>query len=533
MRMQGQSLRPWLLLLLGPLLSAALGVGASGQTLDSVRVQISDGMLQGSLFRGVASFKAIPFAAPPVGEGRWRPPQPEKPWKGVRPATRFPPACMQDLVRSQLPWTAEFMPQGKDSEDCLYLNVWQPMKRGNKREPLPVYVFIHGGAFVQGSTDVAVYDGAALAAKGIVVVTIQYRLGVFGFLAHPGLAAESPAHASGNYGLLDCLAALRWVHANIGAFGGDPARVTVGGQSAGASAVHDLLVSPLTHDLLRGAIAESGSGIGPLMRAMSDSEADGVTFAVAANATSVAALRALSARQILAATHAVSQLRFAPVVDGWSIPQDPNAALAAGHTLDVPVLSGVVADEGSSVSGYGRTSAARLRAGAKNAYGSEESYFEHLYPFRDDAEASEQSRVAARDRVLASLTSWASLEAAHAHSPVYLYDWTHVLPWPDQPQYAAFHSSELPYVFGNLQVLQRPFTTEDWRMSAAAMDMWVSFIRTGSPNEAGLPVWSAFNAGNPETMRLDTDAHMQSFTSSERLAFWQTVLLAGRKGSHH
>lgn len=511
------------------LLSTQLTVEARGQTQSNTRVKIGDGVLQGSVRRGVAAFEGIPFASPPVGEGRWRPPQIEKPWKGVRSATKFAPACMQDLVRSQLPWTAEFMPQGKSSEDCLYLNVWEPMDTRNRGKPVPVYVFIHGGAFVQGSTDVAVYDGAALAARGVIVVTIQYRLGVFGFLAHPALTAESSQHASGDYGLLDCLAALQWVQANIAHFGGDPTRVTVGGQSAGASAVHDLLVSPLANGLFRGAIAESGSGVGPPMKPLNEAEVDGVTFAVAAHAASLTALRDLRADQVLEATRNTPQLRFAPIVDGWSIPQDPHTALAGGHTLDVPVLTGVVADEGSSVPGYGHSSVAVLRTAAKKAYGPEEARFEDLYPFRDDAEASDQSRIAARDRVLTSLTLWASLQTAHVRSPVYLYDWTHVLPWPEHPQYAAFHSSELPYVFGNLQVLQRPFTTEDWRLSAAVMDRWVSFIQTGSPNQAGLQTWLPFNSDHPEAMKLDTDAHMQPPSSRERRAFWRAMLLSGQQ----
>ncbi len=484
-------------------------------------MHVQQGVLEGQQEGQVLSFKGIPFAAPPVGELRWRPPQPAAPWSGIRPALRFGAACKQDLVRSMLPWTEEFMHHGEDSEDCLTLNVWTPNPQANGSAKLPVYVFVHGGAFQQGSTSVAVYDGAALAARGVIVVTIQYRLGVFGFFAHPALTAESPNHASGNYGLLDCLAALGWIKENIADFGGDPAHVTVGGQSAGAAAVHDLLASPLARGLIAGAIAESGSALGPPLKPLETAEQDGVAFASAKGTTSLAALRALSAAQLLAP---VAGARFGPVVDGWSVPEDPNAAIAAGHVLDVPVLTGMQADEGSSSVSYGHSTAAALAASSAKMFDAQAPSFATLYPFSDDAAAASVAKASARDRGLASMDLWATLTAAHVHSPIYTYYWAHALPWPEHPEFASFHSSEVPYVFGTLNVLHRPFTAEDRALSAEAGGWWVNFIRSGDPNGPGLPHWGAFDAAKPETLEINTDAHMRPLMSAERLAFWTKVL---------
>ena len=505
------------LVAVGVVLSALAGGWSGGA---QTRVQVRGGALEGSDGAGVVAFKGIPFAAPPVGDLRWRAPQPAKAWAGVRTAKSFPVACEQALTRSHLPWTEEFMPQGTDSEDCLYLNVWTPSV---KAKGLPVYVFLHGGAYREGATSIAVYDGAALAAKGAVVVTIQYRLGVFGFLAHPELTAESADHASGNYALMDCLAAMGWVKQNIAAFGGNPERVTVGGQSAGAGAVHALLASPMARGLMQGAIAESGSSVGPPLRSLAAAEQDGQAFAASRGAGSLAALRALPAEQLLPRATDPNTLRFAPIVDGKVLPEDPNAAIASGHALDVPILTGMQADEGSSTAGYGRSTQAQMGEAA-GRMGSGGERFRTLYPFADDGAAAEAGKVSARDRGLASMYLWASLTAAHDRSPVYTYYWAHALPWPEHPEYASFHSSELPYVLGNLGVMQRPFTGADRALSAEAEGWWLNFLRSGNPNGAGLPRWDRFAADKPETMEIDTDAHMRPLMSADRLVFWRSVM---------
>ena len=511
-------------------LSLSLALPATAQ---QTRIHVQGGDLEGAATGEVLAFKGIPFAAPPVGDLRWRPPQPAKPWTGVRPALSYAPGCMQVIVRTQPPWTEEFMPQGERSEDCLYLNVWTPKAHAKSSAPIPVYLFIHGGAFNQGSTSVAVYDGAPLAAKGVVVVTLQYRLGVYGFLAHPELTAESPDHASGNYGLLDCLAALRWIKVNIASFGGDPARVTVGGQSAGASAVHDLLASPLARGLVAGAIAESGSALSPPVPSLATAEVQGQAFASARGASTIAALRALPPEKLLPAAGDPTTFRFAPVIDGWSLPEDPIAAIAAGHTLDVPILTGMQADEGSSSATYGHSSVAQLGQISEKMYGANASRFAALYPFPTDADAASVSKIAARDRGLASMYLWASITASHNHSPVFTYYWAHALPWPERPEFAAFHSSEVPYVLGNLDVMHRPFTADDRAISADAMQLWANFIRTGDPNTGLAQLWPPFNAAHPQTLEIETHPHVRPLMSADRLAFWKSVLAPSLPALQH
>jgi para-nitrobenzyl esterase len=502
----------------------------AGNVLAQTRVHVQEGTLEGTSAGEIASFKGIPFAAPPVGDMRWRPPVAAKSWTGVRPVKSFSLACKQDLVRDNLPWTEEFNPPGGDSEDCLYLNVWTPKIVAKGTAALPVYVFIHGGAFHQGSSSVAIYDGAPLAAQGVVVVTIQYRLGVFGFLTHPELTAESPNHASGNYALMDCQAALRWIKQNISTFGGDPSKVTIGGQSAGASAVHALLASPMSRGLLRAAIAESGSSVGRPMKSLTEGEKEGRAFASAKGATSLAALRALPAEKLLPAP-TDPPARFGPVVDGWILPEDPNIATAAGRALNVPVLTGMTADEGSSSPGYGHSSVAQLQQQSKT-YGANQVLFQTLYPFSNNATASEQSKSSARDRGLASMYLWASLATGLNRSPVYTFLWAHTLPWPKHPEFAAFHCSDVPYVLGNLKVLNRPFKPEDYALSTEASGWWANFVRTGNPNGSGQQAWLPFDASKPQTWEVDTNAHMRPLMRADRLAFWKTALSSSVTGEH-
>ncbi|MGB6192041.1 MAG: carboxylesterase family protein, partial [Terracidiphilus sp.] len=286
------------------------------QSLTAQVVQTAQGKVEGQKESNstVTVFKGIPFAAPPVGDLRWRAPQPPSAWQGVRKATAFGARCMQPIIQSMLPmhmpWTEEFLTHRKVSEDCLFLNVWTP--KAASKANLPVIVFIHGGGFTGGAGDVAVYDGANLAAKGVVLITINYRLGVFGFLAHPELRAESAHHASGNYALLDQIAALRWVNANIANFGGNPHNVTIWGQSAGAFSVAALGASPLAAGLFQHAQADSGIGVTGLpMLALRDAEQNGVKFAEEHHAASIKDLRALPAEALLPTGPA--GLRFSPV----------------------------------------------------------------------------------------------------------------------------------------------------------------------------------------------------------------------------
>jgi para-nitrobenzyl esterase len=299
------------------------------------RARPAGGALQGAaLPSGIHAFKGVPYAAPPVGSLRWREPQPAQPWKDVRPATQFGPRAMQLPLFGDM----NFRSNGV-SEDCLYLNVWTGAKSAQERRP--VLVYFYGGGFVAGDGSEPRYDGESMAQQGIVAVTVNYRLGAFGFLAHPELTQESPNHASGNYGLLDQAAAIRWVRDNIAAFGGDPQRITIAGESAGSFSVSAQMASPLAKDLIAGAIGESGSllGLQPLP-ALAQAEQAGATWATTLGAGSLAALRALPAQQLLEASGKPGAPRFSAIVDGYLFPQAPTAVFAAGQQAKVPLLVG-------------------------------------------------------------------------------------------------------------------------------------------------------------------------------------------------
>jgi len=417
--------------------------------------------------RGVRAYLGVPFAAPPVGDLRWRAPRPAAAWSGVRAADHFSPACMQAAPAAFGPWTLEFLLRGPVSEDCLYLNVWTAAAPNERR---PVLVYVYGGGFSSGSGDVPVYDGAALAEKGLVVLTINYRVGAFGFLAHPALSAESADHASGNYGLLDQIAALEWVRDNVAAFGGDPRRVTIAGQSAGAMSVFLLTASPRAKGLFHRAIIESGPGAlasfgvatsRDVARPLADAEREGAAFAEGKGARTAAELRALSASTVLAPPGRPA--RFGPVVDG-ALLRDGFAPGAGG---DVPTIAGMNADEGSFAPSYA---------------------------------ASDKSP--AREAGLAALRAVLAERAATAHAPAFMYYFDRAIPWPERPEFGAFHTAEVPYVFGTLDALPRPWTDVDRRLSATMMGYWVNFAARGDPNGAGLPAWPAFDPRDPKVMEL-------------------------------
>ena len=321
------------------------------------QVKIDNGTLEGTgpQASGVREFKGIPFAAPPVGDLRWAPPQAVKNWTGPRQATAFGPRCMQQALYGDMGFRSNGM-----SEDCLYLNVWTAAKSANTK--LPVMVYFFGGGFQAGDGSEPRYDGESMASKGIVTLTVNYRLGVFGFFAHPDLTKESPHHASGNYALLDQAAALQWVHKNIAAFGGDPAKVTIAGESAGSIAVSALMASPLSKDLIAGAIGESGSILAALAPVpLAKGEEDGVKFASTLGASTIAALRALTTAQIFDAAGKQGTPRFSPTIDGYFFPESPAAIFAAGKQAHVPLLAGWNSEEMNSGSVLGRQVEAHAR----------------------------------------------------------------------------------------------------------------------------------------------------------------------------
>ncbi len=507
-----------------PLFAAAFTLTAlaasAAPVLPGSPVETEAGLVAGktSDTKGVTAFLGIPYAAAPVGDLRWRPPAPRPPWDGVRQADTFCASCMQELRRSFMPWTEEFMLRNDVAEDCLALNIWTPATDSDAK--LPVFVWIHGGAFFSGSGEVALYDGEALAKKGVIVVTLNYRLGVFGFLAHPELTAESPHGASGNYGLMDCAAALQWVRRNIAAFGGDPTRITVGGQSAGAAAVHYLTVAPSARDSFDRIIAQSGPWrVGNQSTSLAAGEQQGAAFAAAIGAPTLADLRALSADELYARYQA-HEFRFRPIVDGWFVPEQVTTALAAGQAAAVPALAGWTADEGSSRTGYGTSTVADFTAMARERYGDQAGAFLALYPASNDAEAGESSKQAQRDAALYSLRAW---RATRGDAPDFGYLFTRAIPWPEHPEYGAFHSADMPYTFDNLDMMDRPWTPFDRQLADIASTYWVNFITSGNPNGPRLPHWPS---RDDRILTFDTTIGATLDLPPAKLRFWASVLPA-------
>jgi para-nitrobenzyl esterase len=475
-------------------------------------------------------FKGIPFAAPPVGRLRWRAPQPVHPWPGVRVANHFSDSCMQQTPNEFLPWTPVFMTHRHVSEDCLYLNVWTPHAAASAS--LPVVVFIHGGAFTSGAGSISIYNGAHLAQTGMVVVTINYRVGVFGFFAYPQLTAESPHHSSGNYGLLDQMAALRWVRRNIRNFGGDPHRVTIWGQSAGAWSVEDLLLSPLPVGLFERAQADSGIGLANGFHSLllRQAEANGENFATRIGAHSLKDLRAIPAARLLADVRPGD--RFLPDVDGWVLPAPANQLTARGTGSHVPLITGNEANDW--MLGSPRVSSVQqYQALAQRLYGSEAAKFLRLYPAKTGAQAVAMEKLSSEDRDRASMYLWARLRAQSPGpaQPIYTYYFDRAIPWPQHPEYGAFHSGELPYFFRNLNRMHRPWQPVDYEVSHTVSAYLKHFATTGDPNRAGLPHWPAVQADAAVTMQLGHKMGPMPLASPARLAFWKKYF-ASPQASH-
>ena len=520
----------------------------AGSAAASDRVKTANGVLEGAGRQrsGVRAFKGVPFAAPPVGDRRWKEPQPVPNWQGARRADRFGPRCMQAPVFGDMNFRSDGM-----SEDCLYLNVWTPAASGKGR--LPVLVYFYGGGFVAGDGSEPRYDGESMAAKGIVSVTVNYRLGVFGFMAHPELTKESPHKASGNYALLDQTAALRWVRENIAAFGGDPKRVTIAGESAGSVSVSAQMISPLSKDLIVGAIGESGSILGtlppvPLARA----EEEGVKFASGLGASSLAALRAMSTQQIFeAATKGgtASIGRFPITIDGYFFPEAPAATLAAGRQARVPLLIGWNSEEMPAVAllrgreptpeNYEKTVREQLGARADEAL--------KLYPASTREEVMQAATDLAGDRFIGYSTwKWADLHGKTGGSPIYRYFYARPRPAmrPElgnaapglaggvvrgqntgamamPPARGAAHSAEIEYALGNLSTNKvYAWTPDDYKVSKVMQEYFANFIKKGDPNGPGLPRWPAANRGSSvQIMRIDVESRAEAEKHRARYLF--------------
>lgn len=466
-------------------------------------LRVEGGLVKGTIEDGLAVFRGIPYAAPPLGDLRWRPPQPAPKWEGVRAADQFGRACVQtNSAIANLP---------APSEDCLYLNVWTPAKR--ERDKLAVLVWIHGGGFVAGAPAETLYHGEWLAKKGVVVVSIAYRLGVFGFLAHPELSAESPQHVSGNYGLLDMIAGLQWVERNISTFGGDPKRVTIQGESAGAAAVSILCASPLTKGLFRGAIAESGGSFGPVRADASFGEIEPLASAekrtadwlLSAGVANLAELRKIPAEKLQ--TMIPSQFGSArPNMDGWVIVGDQYKLYQSGQYNDVPVLVGYNSDEGATFGGPNSHGA--YVQSVRERYQQLADKILAVYPGGETPLQKRTARDLMRDSSFGWNTwVWARLQTKTGKSKVFLYYFDEKAEIPagsESAGYGARHAAELPYVFRQLTEHNRPAPTQkDEALSETLRTYWTNFAKTGDPNGADLPKWPAYSDATPQMLHIE------------------------------
>jgi para-nitrobenzyl esterase len=496
-----------------PILAACAILLAALEPRAQVReADVTGGKIAGVAANGIVSFKGIPFAAPPVGALRWKAPQPVKPWTGVRDASKFGPACIQAAFFPTL-----FGGPPEMSEDCLYLNVWTPAK--SPSDALPVMVWIHGGGFVGGQTSLPRYDGTRLAEKGVVFVSIAYRLGAFGFLAHPELSRES-GKASGNYGLLDQIAALQWVKANIAKFGGDPNKVTIFGESAGGMSVSMLAASPAAKGLFQRAISESGANFGSAKYA--DEEGLAVPPLKIAEATGKAFLEKLGAKDIAAAREIPGAKiqeslvlgqggpEFWPVFDGDILPRDQYELYQAGQFNDTPVLVGTNSDEGSPFLPLAGVTVAQFEQQVRAKLGPHAEAILAVYPHATDEEAVRSTRDVFRDSLFGwHAWAWAQLQSEKGKGKAYIYYFDHR--GPRTPKNGgAKHGDEIAYVFRNLPSLvigdpgpPPPVRPEDTKISDLMSSYWVNFAKTGDPNGPGLPAWPAFAASAPNAMIFD------------------------------
>ncbi|MBC6982883.1 carboxylesterase/lipase family protein [Caulobacter sp. 17J80-11] len=460
---------------------------AAAPALAATTVRTESGRVRGVEADGIASWLGVPYAAPPLGELRWRPPQPARRWTSVRNARAFAPACLQEGV--SMPGE----PAPKVDEDCLYLNVWAPA-HGARRAP--VMVFIHGGGWTNGATALPLYWGDRLAARGVVVVSVNYRLGPLGFLAHPELSRESGVGASGNYGLMDQVAALQWVRRNIAAFGGDPGQVTIFGQSAGAMSVSVLTASPAARGLFHRAIGQSGGLFEPLNLApqymLAQAEKEGEAYAASVGAGSLAELRALPAARLLQGK--ARQISH-PVVEPRVLPLSPYDAYVAGRQARVPVLVGYNAEEARALTDVTQITAANFGDKLTRAWGPLPPQITQAYPFTTDEEARRARVDLERDlRFGWDMWAWARLQQGRA--PVWLYRFDRRPPFPAgsvRADWGASHFAELWYMFDHLDQEPWAWSPADRALADAMAGYWVNFARTGDPNGPGLPAWAPFD----------------------------------------
>jgi para-nitrobenzyl esterase len=475
-------------------------------------VKVEGGLLQGTTKDELTIYKGIPFAAPPVNDLRWQPPQPPAKWQGVRQADKFAPGPVQ---RGRSP--------SGNSEDCLCLNIWTPAKSASDR--IPVLVWIHGGGFSGGATSEWNYNGENLAKKGVVLVSITYRVGQLGFLAHPELSKENPNHVSGNYGLLDMIAGLQWVQKNIAAFGGDPCKITIFGESAGGIAVSMLCASPLANGLFQGAVSQSGGSFGPPRRIktfpgenlkrLADAERDGEAYAKSAGCSSITELRKVEVNKLPSGRGMGTSW---PIIDGWVIPNDQYKLYEAGKFNDIPVLIGYNSDEGASFS-PGRTAKEYIK-NVEERYGPFAERLLKAYP-TDTETVPKTARDLSRDSAFGWHTwIWAKLQSRTGKSKVFYYYFDQHPDYPaDSPKagYGSPHAQDTAYFFRHLNASDPNTTKSDLEISEAMAAYLTNFAKHGNPNGVGLPHWPAFSDANPEVMYFSQTPHIGPVPSAESL----------------
>lgn len=510
----------------------------------AVQTTVENGIIEGNYDTktGIQKYFGIPFAKPPVGELRWKAPQPLDNWTGVKQTKKFGPRPMQKLI-----WGDMNSRSSGVSEDCLYLNVWSPASRNTK--DLPVLVYFFGGGFVAGDGSEPRYDGETMAKKGIVVVTVNYRLNIFGFLAHPELSKEAPYKASGNYGLLDQSAALKWVQKNIAAFGGNPKKVTIAGESAGSISVSAQMASPLSRDLIAGAIGESGAGINPTLFPvpLADAEKAGLEFATKAGYPSIAQLRKLSSRDIYEIYNESGRFGFSTVIDGYFYPKTIPQIFNAKEQAQVPLLVGWNSAENPAqafMQGPLLTEEAYI-ARVKKEYPNDFEEVLKLYPHGSEKEIELSATALASDRFIAYSTwKWADLHLKNSTQPVYRYYYSKLRPAlvdntlvsglaggtakrdPNAPKpreaVGAPHACEIEYCMGNLPLIKEyAWTEDDYKVSQTMSSYFANFIKTGNPNGERLPKWDVIKTGDamPPVMILNVESKTEKSMHEARYEF--------------
>ncbi len=535
-------------LLLSMLMLAGFTVSAqlSG---DAPRAKTANGVVEGVDESGIKTFKAIPFAAPPVGNLRWREPQPVSNWSNIRKADKFGPRAMQLPVFGDMNFRSDGM-----SEDCLYLNVWTPAKTSN--EKLPILVYFYGGGFMAGDGSEPRYDGESIARRGIVAVTVNYRLGIFGFFSCPELTKESPHHASGNYGLLDQNAALQWVQMNIAAFGGDPKKVTIAGESAGSFSVSAQMASPLSKKIIAGAIGESGSllGLTPVA-SLKEAEKAGSDFSASIKMNSLADLRAMPADQLLKATARAGFGRFPICVDGYFFPKAPLEIYEKGEQAHVPLLVGWNSQEMvyQMVLGQDKPTLENYKKTIQKLYGDKSADALNAYNASNDEEVEQVATDLASDRFIGFSTwKWSDLHSKTGNAPVYRY--LYARPRPEMrsemgnataglaggivkdsssnkapkmpPPTGAVHSAEIEYALGNLPTNRvYDWQPEDYKVSEIMETFFANFIKTGNPNGPGVPQWAAIdNTKEVRVMHIDVNTKSVEAKNAKRYLFMDTTV---------